>query len=84
MFLEDRSYLENNFEESQEELQEELQEESQEESQEMTTDELLIACVAKKPPLYDHRLPRGCQTNIALKKCSVAGGVQYDGRYVIV
>jgi len=24
---------------------------------EMTTDELLIACIAQKPTLYDHRLP---------------------------
>lgn len=49
------------------------------ESQEMTTDELLIACVAQKPALYDHRLPVAERT--LLKKnalwqevCNMMGG----------
>lgn len=46
----------------------------------MTTDELLIACVAQKPALYDHRLPVSERT--VLKKntlwkevCNMMGGI---------
>ncbi|KAM0734473.1 hypothetical protein ACS0PU_011944 [Formica fusca] len=53
---------------------------SQSEEAEITTDELLIACVAQKPALYDHRLPLADRT--LFKKnalwqeiCNMMGGI---------
>lgn len=47
---------------------------------EMTTDELLIACVAQKPALYDHRLPVAERTLLKRNAlwqevCNMMGGI---------